>query len=68
VTPAAELRVAHTADLDAATRQAARALLDESQSMRPFKVVVDVAPPPAARQWPHQDGRAHPQSTTPPSS
>jgi aminoglycoside 2'-N-acetyltransferase I len=29
VTPAAELRVAHTADLDAATRHTARALLDD---------------------------------------
>jgi aminoglycoside 2'-N-acetyltransferase I len=29
MTPAAELRIAHTADLDAATRHAARALLDD---------------------------------------
>jgi aminoglycoside 2'-N-acetyltransferase I len=47
VTPAAELRVAHTADLDTATRRAARALLD------------DVFDDMADEDWDHALGGMH---------
>jgi aminoglycoside 2'-N-acetyltransferase I len=47
VTPPAELRIAHTADLDAATHQAARALLD------------DVFDDMADEDWDHALGGMH---------